>query len=91
LREITHIFKIFSLWTLPPNGRSGNMTREFHIVASDSETRFTLKGTPGTSPEEFSSLFEAARHARTASGGEDGFVMIYGEGGLSVNRIPLHP
>ena len=66
------------------------MIREFHIFASDFDTRFTMKGSPGTPLQEFSSLFEAARHARTASGSEDGFVMIYGEGGQAVNRIPFY-
>jgi len=63
--------------------------REFHIFASDFERRFTMKGMPGTPPLEFSSLFEATRHARATSCGGDGFVVIYGERGQTVNRIPF--
>ena len=63
------------------------MNTEFHIFASHCETRFTIKGIPGTPPQEFSSLFEAARHARTTLGSDDGFVMIYSAGGQAVNRI----
>jgi hypothetical protein len=64
--------------------------KEFHIFASHFDTRFTMTETPGAPPQVFSSLFEAARHARTASGSADGFVMIYGEGGQGVNRIPFY-
>lgn len=64
--------------------------REFHIFASHFDTCFTMKGIPGGDPLVFSSLFEAARHARTTSGSDDGFVLIYGEGGQAVNRIPFY-
>jgi len=67
----------------------GSMHKEFHIFASHFDTRFTMTGIPGTPPLVFSSLFEATRHARTAADSDDGFVMIYGEGGQAVNRIPF--
>jgi hypothetical protein len=67
------------------------MNREFHIFASDFDTRFTIKGIKGRAPREFPSLFEAARHARGVSGNEDGFVVIYDQTGKAVNRIPLRP
>jgi hypothetical protein len=65
------------------------MNREFHIFASDLDTRFTIKGTLGAAPKVFSSLVEAARHARTGSGSEEGFVVIHGAMGEAVNRIPF--
>ena len=65
------------------------MNREFHIFASDFDTRFTMKETPEDSTHVFSSLFEAARHARSASGSDEGVVVIYGETGENVNRIPF--
>ena len=49
-----------------------------------------MTGIPGTPPQVFSSLFAAARHARTLSGSDDGFVMIYGEGREAANRIPFY-
>jgi len=66
------------------------MHKEFHIFASHFDTRFTMTGIPGTPPQVFSSLFAAARHARTLSGSDDGFVMIYGEGREAANRIPFY-
>jgi hypothetical protein len=48
-----------------------------------------MKGIPGGDPLVFSSLFEAARHARTVSSSNEGFVMIYGADGQPVNRIPF--
>ncbi|MEP6672491.1 MAG: hypothetical protein ABJF10_25230 [Chthoniobacter sp.] len=65
------------------------MNREFHIFASDFDTQFTMKGTPEDSGQVFSSLFEAARHARSASGSDAGEVVIYGGAGETVNRIPF--
>jgi len=64
------------------------MTREFHIVASASETRFTTKFDGGVLV--FASLFEAARHARASSGCENGFVVISDESGRAMSRIPFH-
>jgi len=67
------------------------MNTEFHIFASDYDTRFTIKRAAEEDATQvvFSSLFEAARHARTTSGSEDGVVVIYGEAGENVNRIPF--
>ena len=66
------------------------MLRDFHIFAFDLERRFRLKGMGGEPDQEFSSLFEAARHARTIAGAVDGFVVINNEFGKSSNRIPFN-
>ena len=63
--------------------------REFHIVVSDWCTCFTIKGLAGEAQKQFSSLFEAARHARAISGSAEGFVVISDESGKAVNRIPF--
>ena len=65
------------------------MNREFHIVASKMETCFTMKGLAGGADIQFSSLFEAARHARSTSGCEDGTVVINDESGRAMSRIPF--
>ena len=65
------------------------MNGEFHIFASATESRFTLKGCGQHPAREFSSLFEAARHARTRSSSLKGFVIIYDESAKGVNRIPF--
>jgi hypothetical protein len=64
------------------------MDREVHIFASAAETRFTVKGSDTVPGRVFSSLFEAARHARTEANSE-GFVVIYDETAKGVNRIPF--
>ncbi len=65
------------------------MNQEFHIFASDFDTRFTIQGRNGRAPKEFRSLFAAARHARKVSENDDGFVVIYDQTGKIVNRIPF--
>jgi len=65
------------------------MHNEFHIFASNRDTCFTMKGDPETPPLVFSSIFEAARHARATAGIGDGFVTIYNEDHEGVNRIPF--
>jgi len=64
------------------------MVTEFHIVASNYDTCFTMEG--GAGPLEFSSLFEAARHARSACDSDNGLVVISDESGTSLNRIPFN-
>ena len=65
------------------------MKREFHIFASRMEGRFVMKSVGEGYPREFTSLFEAARHARTLPDCEGGLVIIYDEEGKAVNRIPF--
>jgi hypothetical protein len=65
------------------------MRREFHIFASESEARFVMKGVGEGYPREFSSLFEATRHARTQPGCDGGLVVIYDRDDKAVNRIPF--
>ena len=64
------------------------MDSEFLIIASDSETSFTMLG--DGDPVEFSSLFEAARHARATSGCDNGIVVIRNESGKAMSRIPFN-
>ncbi len=63
----------------------GDMDREFHIVASACETRFTI--TADTGVVHFASLSEAARHARSSC--DDGFVVISDSKGKAMSRIPF--
>jgi hypothetical protein len=71
-------------------GVNKRMLRDFHIFAFDLERRFRLKGVGGEPDQEFSSLFEAARHARAIAGAVNGFVVINNEFGKATNRIPFH-
>jgi hypothetical protein len=64
------------------------MIEDFHVIASACETRFTTKGEAG--PMVFSSLVDAARHARRSSGGKDGFLVISNEYGKAMSRIPFN-
>lgn len=66
------------------------MLKEFHIFAFDLERRFRLKGVGEVPDREFSSLFEAARHARAMADCADAFVVINNEFGKATNRIPFH-
>jgi hypothetical protein len=61
---------------------------EFHIIASGADTCFTVQESEASPGREFSSLFEAARHARTMSNNA-GFVVIYDESANYINRIPF--
>jgi len=63
------------------------MNEEFHVIASACETQFTV--TVDGRLVEFSSLFAAARHARSASGRDRGFVVINDEYGRAMSRIPF--
>jgi hypothetical protein len=65
------------------------MSREFHILAFDLESRFILKGAAEGVDREFRSLFEAACHARTFAGDAGGHVVISDEFGRALNRIPF--
>jgi hypothetical protein len=65
------------------------MSREFQIFASDADSCFTFNGIGEGPRKVFSSLFEAARHARTQSGGEGGVLVIYDEAANAINRIPF--
>lgn len=64
------------------------MNEESHIIASACETHFTVKGDDGQ--VEFSSLVEAARHVRTSSKSQNGFVVINDEYGKAMSRIPFN-
>ena len=67
------------------------MKREFHIFASRMAGQFIMKGVGEGYPRVFTSLFEAARHARTLPGCEGGLLVIYDEEEKAVNRIPFEP
>jgi hypothetical protein len=64
------------------------MNGEFHIFASKRQTRFVVRAMDEGVPKEFTSLFEAARHARTQTTGA-GIVVIHDAEGWTVNRIPF--
>ena len=64
------------------------MNKEIQIIASVCETTFTTTGAAG--PMEFSSLFEAARHARASSECKNGFVVIRDQREKTTNRIPFN-
>jgi hypothetical protein len=66
------------------------MKGEFHIFASAADSCFTVKEIDAEPGRVFSSLFEAARHARTESKSEEGFVVIHDDTAKAVNRIPFH-
>ena len=65
------------------------MNKEFHIFASHFDTRFVMKAMGDGYPQEFRSLFEAARFARTQPDCEGGLMVIHDEDGRFVNRIPF--
>jgi hypothetical protein len=55
---------------------TGKMSREFQIFAWSQHSRFVVRGIGEGCPREFSSLFEAARHARTQPECERGLVLV---------------
>jgi hypothetical protein len=50
---------------------------------------FVMKELGGDEKKEFSSLFQAAKHARAIAGSADGALVIYEESGKTMNRIPF--
>src|SRR6186997_2429830 len=64
------------------------MPKEFHIFASDFESRFLVKGA-GRLTQEFPSLVDATRHVRLQLGATGGSIAVYD--GNHVNRIPVRP
>jgi hypothetical protein len=63
------------------------MLKEFHIVALDNETNFSVRGIDGALDKNFKTLFEAAHYLRTEIKAEGGLIVV--ENGNSINRIPM--
>ena len=77
------------LYPLPMMTEATRMNREFHVMVSRFGNRFVMKELGGDEKKEFTSLFQAARHARAMAGSADGALVIYEESGKTMNRIPF--